>query len=116
MYHDVVVNAHISSRQWGLDEKKNNSWRELLLLLPEGRVNLIPHQVADLEERNWINYLHSNGYKNTETYYYTKKVPVASIEITQYISTLPEIPAEDLSTDFELPEKYITEQWDSHNR
>ena len=122
MHHDVVVNVHLSSRQWGLDDeghpkvKKHNSWRELLSLLPEGRVNLIPHQVADLEERKWSDYLHSRGYKNTETYYYTKKVPVASIEITQYISTLPEIPVEDLSTDFELPEKYITEQWDSQEK
>lgn len=111
--HNVKVNVHLSSRQWGHSREKNNSWREVLSLFPAGHIKLIPHGVGDLLEQEWIDYLKDSGYKDVETYYYTHKVPVASIEITQYIKSLPQLEPERCSLDMDLPKKYITEQWDS---
>ena len=116
MHHNIEVNVHLSSRQWGDNDKKNNSWKELLELIPKGYINLINHPVGDLLENEWIIYLRKQGYADVETYYYFNKVPVATFEITQYIKTLPEIDVEDLSEYMNLPDKYVTEQWDSQDQ
>jgi hypothetical protein len=117
------VTLHLTDDKWSIakgvvSNTKKDSWKEILSLFPQGSLSVQPHPVSNLPEQQWIQYLKENGVDAT-TYYYSDfpgkyEMPDTKImfDATQYLKDYPEITQ---TADIELPEKFVTVQFDSNN-
>lgn len=116
------VTLHISDDKWHwakgtMNEIKIKSWKEILELLPPGHVYIHPHEIHEPKsEKIWMDYLKAKGI-DAEQYHYGdftgRYESTDSIEISQYLKTFPQI--KPIVSDLELPEKFVTAQFDSNN-
>tara|TARA_B000000609_G_scaffold122261_1_gene96121 strand:+ start:518 stop:1255 length:738 start_codon:yes stop_codon:yes gene_type:complete len=106
--HDCKVTLHLTKDKYGKPHKKI-SWNELLTLVPN--VDIEVHDVAGLEEDDWLQYLKDKGIE-AEIYRY-KEIPTMldGFEASQYFTELPCLPPPDIKQ--KLPKKFVTAQFDS---
>lgn len=117
--HDVPVVLHLTKKKQsgGQFNNKLESWYEVLSLFPKGYVELMLHDFEPEDEKSWVDYLEGKGFA-AETYWYQDhpgrfETP-QPIEISHYLRSIPLIPAEDLGAELDLPERFVTAQWDSN--
>lgn len=87
----------------------------MLTLFPAGSVAVKAHPVNCLTEQNWLAYLKGQGI-DAEIYWYKDhpgkfENPVA-LDISPYLQHIPHLTAKP--QDVDLPERFITVQWDSN--
>lgn len=118
----VPVTLHITDDKWNYSRNSRNdmkirSWNEILELLPPGHVYIQPHEIMDIQEDEWLVYLETKGI-DAELWYYSdgytgpRDVPT-NIDAVDYLRVFPCIPP--IVDDIELPEKFVTIQFDSNN-
>ena len=120
--HNTPVTLHITDDKWSVaggvkSDIKKHSWREIISLFPKDSVFIMPHPVENLPEDEWIRYLKKQGYDATSWWYEDTQfmhgdldVPT-EIEMSQYLKTPPLLDGPDV--EINLPDKYVTAQWDS---
>lgn len=113
--HNTPVTLHLTSDKFGKPHKKV-SWKELSEMTG-GFVQYKAWSVCKLSEKDWLKYLKLQGVE-AELYHYKDTIHMhkyedeVGIEVSQYLKELPCMdPIE--CPDLELPEKFITVQWDS---
>ena len=115
--HNTPVTIHLTKKKMegGQFGNKPQSWAEIVQLFPQGSVQIQAHEYEPSDEKDWVKYLNSKGYDGAEIYYYKDHIgwyeSVEKLDISQYLKKIPLLPAE--LVDMELPEKFITVQWDS---
>lgn len=117
--HNVPVVLHLTKKKQsgGQFSNKLESWYEVLSLFPAGHVDLMLHDFEPPDESSWLGYLESKGFP-AETHWYQDhpgrfETP-QPLEISHYLRGIPQIPAEDLSEEISLPQRFVTVQWDSN--
>jgi len=106
--HNCRVVLHLTKDKYGKPHKKT-SWNELLTLVPN--VDIRVHQVAGLEEDDWLQYLKEKDIE-AEIYYYKEISHMkGGFEASQYFKELPCLPPPIVTQ--KLPMKYVTAQFDS---
>ena len=86
-------------------------WLEMAQFVPE--VEVVMHDCGAMEDGPWKQYLIGKGY-NAQLYYFTETVaitPMGDFNIHNYMKKSPLL--KPTKVDYELPEKYMVEQWDS---
>ncbi len=118
-YHNVYnvpVTIHLtkSKQIGGQFDNKKQSWQEILDLFPKNTVEIAYHDYEPKDEKDWIQYLKDSKI-HAEIFWYKDhpgphETPV-KLDISQYLGKIPKLPAEPV--DLNLPERFITCQWDS---
>ena len=113
------VNLHLTKYQY--NKHKPESWAEILELFPKGCVNIIPHlEHEPTSNQDFANYVRSQGYYNAKEQIYKdhpqRFEPTEGVDLTSCLQYFPQLPAEDCGKDLQLPEKFITVQFDSTSR
>ena len=113
------VMLHLTKYQW--NRHKPESWPEILSLFPKGSVAIMPHlDYEPLNNQDFVDYIKQRGYSNAEGQIYgdypQRFEPKEGVDLTQYLKYFPKLQAEDCSNDLNLPEKFITVQWDSTSK
>lgn len=117
--NNLPVNIHLTKSKniGGQFGNKPESWKEILGLFPKGYINLYSHAYEPTGELDWIGYLKDIGYSNPEIYWYGdhpgKYESIERINISKYLKTIPLLAAD--SVDINLPDKFVTVQWDSND-
>ena len=113
------VNLHLSKHHW--NRNKPESWAEILDLFPKDKVNIITH--LDYEPKSnpdFVNYVRLQGYHNAKAQIYKdypqRFEPTEGVDLTSCLQYFPQLEAVDCSNDVNLPEKFITVQWDSTSK
>lgn len=121
LQNNTPVTLHLTDDKWNWSRDSRNdmkikSWREILGLLPQGHVFIEAHDVMGVEENEWLQYLYHKKIEAEEYYYSDYPGPrekPTEIDAVQYLKSYPCIsPVVD---DIELPEKFVTMQFDSNN-
>jgi hypothetical protein len=90
---------------------KPESWAEIVALFPKGSVSVCPHLIMPGSESEWLRYL-GNGVESYSYYDYPGQFEQrAALDISQYLKRIPPLTAEP--QDIELPERFVTVQWDA---
>lgn len=116
--HDVPVVLHLNRKKQtdGPFGNKRDSWNEVLNLFPKSHVELMFHDFEPRTEKSWVSYLEICGFP-AEVFWYQdhpgKFETPHPLEISQYLHTIPLVPAEDLGHELALPSRFVTVQWDS---
>jgi len=117
--HNTPVTIHLtkSKQEGGQYDNKKQSWQEIQELFPKDTVNIEYHSYEPWNEVDWIQYLKDQNI-NAELFWY-KDHPgphesPAKLDISQYLKNIPQLLAEPV--DLDLPEKFVTSQWDSTDR
>lgn len=114
--NNTPVTLHLTSDKYGKPHKKI-SWQELSEMT-YGFVKFKVWDVCRLRESQWLHYLANNGI-DAEIYYYKDTMhmhrdeTMEGIEISQYLKELPCLDPIDVSSDLNLPKRFVTVQWDS---
>jgi hypothetical protein len=121
-YHNVYnvpVTIHLtkSKQIGGQYDNKKQSWQEILDLFPKDTVQIAYHDYEPKDEKDWIQYLKDSKI-HAEIFWYKDhpgphETPV-KLDISQYLGKIPKLAAEPV--DLNLPERFITCQWDSTDR
>jgi hypothetical protein len=121
-YHNVYnvpVTIHLtkSKQIGGQYDNKKQSWQEILDLFPKDTVQIAYHDYEPNDEKDWIQYLKDSKI-HAEIFWYKDhpgphETPV-KLDISQYLGKIPKLAAEPV--DLNLPERFITCQWDSTDR
>jgi hypothetical protein len=117
--HNTPVTIHLtkSKTEGGQFGNKPESWKEILSLFPPDVITIKSHDFEPRDENDWIKYLHKNGYDNAEIYCYKDHMgrfeSAVPLDISKYLKKIPLLAAEPQN--IELPEKFITVQWDSND-
>jgi len=117
--YDIPVTLHLTADKWkgGQFGNKPESWAEIVGLFPSGAISLQVHDLHNPAEDRWLAYLNGKGI-DAELYCYRDHMgqheSVAPLDISQYLKRIPPLNAEH--QDIELPERFITVQWDSNER
>lgn len=123
--HNSPVTIHLTDDKWSVaggvqSDKKKKSWPEIINLFPKDSLFIQPHPVENLPEDEWINYLADKGIV-AETYYYSDcfkmhpnvyEMPFA-FDASKVLSNEILLQADDCAQDLQLPNKFVTAQWDS---
>ena len=116
--HNIPVTLHLTSDKYGKPHKKV-SWGELLELVTNVDIKVWP--INNLPDDDWLQYLKDNKidaefYHYEDTFGIHRDEPKTNLDISKYLKKLPCLKPKDLSSDLNLPEKYITMQWDSTDK
>jgi hypothetical protein len=117
--HNTPVTIHLTSDKYFRPDK-NASWKEIHSLLPENTVYIEGHDIKELSEVEWIRYLQSKnisavGYHNSDfpgPFEYPNNLN-NMVDASKYIKKY--YPLQPIVSDIELPEKFVTAQFDSNN-
>jgi hypothetical protein len=117
--HNTPVTIHLtkSKQIGGQFDNKKESWQEILELFPKGSVDIGYHPYEPWNETDWIKYLKDQSIDAEIFWYKDHPGPhesPAKLDISQYLKNIPLLKAEPL--DMELPERFVTCQWDSNDR
>lgn len=108
--HDTDVCLHLNSSHTA--NGRVAKWNEIVKLVP--RVSLKMHNVKAMDDSAWLEYLRAVGVEYPSLYWFTETPTIsADILIHDYLKESPKLEAPDCSSDFDLPKKYMVEQWDS---
>lgn len=111
--HNTPVTLHLTSDKW--NRNKPETYQAILSLLPIQCVYLRIHNVAGIENTEFLQYVRDHGYP-ADMYHYGdylhKHESVEAIDISNYLKTYPCIPGPNIQ--FELPTRFVTAQWDSN--
>jgi len=121
--HGQPVTLHLTDDKWSrskgsTNDMKSKSWNEIVELFPEKALSVMAHEVENLPEEVWIDFLKRKGI-DAETYFYKdgnfkfNYVPGLNMFNASKYLTYPSLPAE--ARDIDLPEKFVTAQFDSNN-
>ena len=117
--HNTPVTLHLTKPkvEGGQFGNKPESWKEIVSLFPPNTIDIKSHQINPADERDWISFLHKKGYDDAEIYCYRDHPgwyeSIVPLDISKYLKKIPLLTAEP--QDIELPEKFITVQWDSND-
>ena len=117
--HNTPVTIHLTQNktEGGQFGNKLESWAEIVKLFPEGSAQIQAHNYEPQDEKDWVEFLNNKGYAGAEIYYYKDHIgryeSVEKIDISQYLKNIPLLTPE--LVDIQLPEKFITVQWDSND-
>jgi hypothetical protein len=117
--HQTPVTLHLTADKWtgGQFENKPESWDEIVSLFPQGAVAVKAHPVSPESETAWIVYLKSQGY-DAQGYVYGDYLGAfecaQALDIAPYLKLIQRLSAP--AVDIDLPERFITVQWDSNAR
>ena len=117
--HSVPVVLHLTKKKQvgGQFGNKRESWFEVLDLFPKGSVDLMLHDYEPDDEPSWIAYLADKGIP-AETYWYQdypgRFAKPEVLDMSHYLKDVPLLPAVDVGADLDLPEQFVTVQWDSN--
>ena len=116
---DTPVTLHLTKYHW--NRHKPESWPEIIDLFPKGHVAIMPHlEYEHTSNQDFVDYVKSLGYENAEAQIYAdypqRFEPKQGIDFTSYLKYFPQLSAEDCSKDLNLPNKFITVQWDSTSK
>tara|TARA_B100000212_G_scaffold338186_1_gene314316 strand:- start:1537 stop:2292 length:756 start_codon:yes stop_codon:yes gene_type:complete len=116
---NTQVMLHLTKYQW--NRHKPESWPEILSLFPKGSVAIMPHlEYEPVSNQDFVEYVRQRGYTNAEGQIYgdypQRFEPTEGIDLTKYLKHFPQLSAEDCNIDLNLPEKFITVQWDSTSK
>lgn len=97
---------HIDQRklEGGQFRNKPESWREILSLFPAGWLTLQTHAVYPVDEPDWLRHL-----KGVPVWGYSDFAG-DGIDIVPYLCNIPLL---QMGTQFPLPERFGTQQWDA---
>lgn len=116
--HKTPVTIHLTDDKWNWSKGQRNdlkikSWNEILSLLPNKTIEIQAHPVAGLSNSAWVKYLCDKNI-NAESYHYGdftgKYEDRTTLDISPYASMYPCIAP---VIDIDLPDKFITSQFDS---
>lgn len=111
--HDTPVKLHMTESQCyaKIDVyRKIRAWNELLELFPTD-ISYEPHRVQPANEERWKEYLGGiDFYYYSDTMHMHPRDKVAPIDASKYLQ-FPQLPG--VPVDIDLPDKFITTQWDS---
>jgi len=116
--NNTPVTLHLTTDKFHRPDK-NSSWKEILALFPSGHVFVEGHEVKELSESDWISYLKNKGF-DAQTYLY-KDTPhphdfpngvSEMFDAGEIMSHYPCIPS---IVDIQLPDKFVTAQFDCNN-
>ena len=113
MKHDTEVVLHLTHDKYGKQHKKD-SWRDLTEMA-NNKVSIEVWPVANLDENLWLTYLSGKNI-DASLYYYSDTFGIHPFEEKLGIDAAPYfkvLPCIDPIVKVDLPEKYITVQWDS---
>ena len=119
--NETPVTLHLTDDKWNYSRDSRNdmkirSWNEILELLPSGHVSVEAHEVMGIGEEEWLSYLKDKGIEAEEYYYSDYPGPrekKTNIDAKEYLKTYPCI--EPIVNDIDLPDKFVTMQFDSNN-
>ena len=116
---NIPVTLHLTKYHW--NRHKPESWPEIISLFPDGHVAIMPHlEYEPTSNQAFVEYVKNKGYKNAEGKIYAdhpqRFEPKEGIDLTPYLQYFPQLTADDCSNDLNLPEKFITVQWDSTSK
>jgi hypothetical protein len=113
--HQTPVTLHLTAEMWrgGQFGNKPESWAEIIGLFPAGHLSVCPHSVSPKSQVEWLAYLREY---DPISYWYgdypgLKEIP-RPVDIAPYFECIPPLQAE--AQDIDLPERFITMQWDSN--
>ena len=121
--HNTPVTLHLTGNKYGKQHKKV-SWGELLDLVTDVHIKVWPVNVDNkniLSDDDWMHYLIDNNI-NAEFYHYEDTFgihpdePRTNLDISKYLKKLPCLKPIDHIPRIDLPEKYVTMQWDSTDK
>lgn len=114
LHNNTPVTLHLTEDKY--DKDKPATYQSLLSLFPSGTVSIRVHPVKGLPEPQWLAYLHDQGlpaemycYMDTRHRYDTPE----RIDIAPYFATYPQLVPLPVGVDVDLPDKFVTAQWDS---
>jgi hypothetical protein len=112
--NNTSVTLHLTADKWNRD--KPETYRQLLELLPPGKVFIKVHPVENIPDTDFIDYIQANG-DNAELYCYMdirhKYDTLQPIDISEYLSIYPRLTPLGVGEELVLPKKFVTSQWDS---
>ena len=116
---NTPVTLHLTKYHW--NRHKPESWPEIIQLFPKGHVAIMPHlDYEPTSNQGFVDYVKSLGYDNAEGQIYgdypQRFEPKEGVDLTKHLKYFPALSAEDCSNDLNLPEKFITVQWDSTSK
>ena len=116
---NIPVTLHLTKYHW--NRHKPESWPEIISLFPDGHVAIMPHlEYEPTSNQAFVEYVKNKGYKNAEGKIYAdhpqRFEPKEGVDLTPYLQYFPQLTADDCSNDLNLPEKFITVQWDSTSK
>ena len=116
--HATPVTIHLTKSKYigGQFNNKRQSWAEIFDLFPSN-ITLQYREYEPISERDWILYLKNIGI-DAELFWY-KDFPGThesreDLDISKYLKNIPLLTPQPV--DLDLPEKFITCQWDSNDR
>ncbi len=116
--HKTPVTLHLTKSKMigGQFNNKPESWNEILDLLPKGHVEIQPHDYEPENEKDWIKYLNSKSIDADLMWHGDKPGPYetpGTLDVSPYLKNIPRLQPEPV--DIELPNKFVTVQWDSND-
>lgn len=117
--HKTPVKIHLtkSKQVGGQFDNKKQSWKEILDLFPAGSVDIGYHPYEPKDEKDWIRHLKEHNIDAELFWYADHPGPYESpskLDISEYLKDIPRLKADPV--DMQLPERFITCQWDSSDR
>ena len=118
--HNIPVTIHLTNSKQigGQFDNKKQSWQEILTLFPAGSVNIGYHDYEPTDENDWIQYLKNQAIDADLIWYKDHPGPhetPTKLDISQYLTVdIPLLTAEGV--DMQLPERFVTCQWDSNDK
>ena len=114
LHNNTPVTLHLTEDKY--DKEKPPTYQSLLSLLPGDTVTIKVHPVTGLPEPQWLQFLHDQGYA-AEMYCYMdirhRYDTPERIDIAPYFATYPELDPLPVGAEVDLPDKFVTAQWDS---
>jgi hypothetical protein len=112
--HGFPVTVHITLDKH--DKKKPQSWKEILSLFPPGSLKVMAHPIKAIPDKEWRAYLRHRGW-DCPSYCYGDSPhrldrQDADLDISEYLRDLPRL-SSPLKDEADLPEKFLTCQWDA---
>lgn len=109
--NNTNVKLHLTQGQCSDERKK--SWDEIISLLPQKNVEIQRHDILDITTSAWVKLLADKGLSNVQTCHYGdhrfRFEDKSSIDISPYLDH----PCLKPITDIDLPDKFVTMQFDS---
>ena len=96
--------------------KKKSSFDEILKLFPKDSIYIQMHEVSDIDDKEWVKYLHLKGI-DSELFSYNDHLgryeSEEKLDISKYLGAIPHLERPEIRNMSDLPAKYVTSQWDS---
>jgi hypothetical protein len=112
--HSEPVTLHLTKDKF--TGSKKSSFYEILELFPKNLIYIQMHDVSEIDDKEWTKYLFQKGI-DSELFSYNDHLgryeSKEKLDISKYLSVIPHLQGPEIENMPNLPEKYVTSQWDS---